>query len=77
MEHIVSEASPEPCSACIYGSSAAPGTLPHVRAVPSAPAIPQLADAKWLNQFKSNAAKSSGERRKTQGKWEAEREEWQ
>lgn len=30
--------------------------------------IPQMADAKWLNQFKSNAAKSSGEcGKKTQG----------
>lgn len=38
-------------------------------------AIPQMADAKWLNQFKCNAAKSSGEcRKKHREKGEAERE---
>lgn len=38
--------------------------------------IPQKADAKWLNQFIANAAKSSGEHRKTHKEnGEAEREE--
>lgn len=39
--------------------------------------IPQKADTKWLNQFITNAAKSSGERRKTNTgrRGEAEREE--